>query len=511
MSKGTVKINILDVLKNQFCINIASNTSVRKDIDKIFNKNKLEYLKAYKESSIYKTKLTHTHTVDVVAYTEKLIGITEICLQNENYNDILDLYKKVCKKIYNNTKNIKKVDFSRDVFKYISPGYKGTDEVVMTLYMYYLLDKINDFEKELNVLVQVIMDINLIANYDETNFSKECVEGFIDDIKEMREYLGIHKRSYTAEELIQTILNADYKRYNKSKVLVPHEMATDILTIEKKGEIGKYIGSMEGLFKYLQINVSELSMKVTFTSGEIDRMLLNYKYAKMFNNFEDRDRNSFLIYIIYISTLNKAYSSLKDKYIQFVNEDYLVEIDNLEKSLSSAINKATIAENKYIEKEKYYTKREKELLDKISKLEKENINLKKEINDNNAIKQEVIKLRNLVFDSTIEDEVAVSKDDLNIDVLNDKRVVILGGNQSWVNNMKAILPNATFAGTEAKNSGLHFINKDSIVFINTKMKHSFYYKIKDVLEKINVDYFYIKSGTNIDLSLFSMLKNIEIR
>lgn len=511
MSENKITINVLDMLKNQFCINIASNISVRKDIDKIFNKNKLEYLKAYKESSIYKSKLTDTYTVDVATYTEKVVGITEICLKTKDYSDILNLYKKTFKKIYNNTKNIKKVNLRRDVFKYLSSGYKGTDEVLSTLYMYYLLDKVSDFESEISMLTQIIMDINILANYNETNFSKESAIRFLDDIKEMREYLGLHKRSYTAEDIIQTIINTDFERYNKSKILVPHERASSTLIVEKKGEIAKYIGAMEGLFKYLKINSSEICREVTFTSSEIDKMLLNYKYAQMFNSFEEKDRNAFLIYIIYISTLNKIYGSLKEKYIKLVNEDYLLEIDKLEKDLNTAINKASLAENRYLEKEKYYNNREKELLDKIARLEKENANLKKEIDENNSMKQEVIKLRNLIFDSSVDEEVAITQDDLNIEILNNKRVVVLGGNQSWINNMKQILPNAIFASSDAQNTNLHFINKDSIVFINTKMKHSFYYKIKDVLEKVNADYFYVKSGTNIELSLFSMVKNIELK
>ena len=224
-----------------------------------------------------------------------------------------------------------------------------------------------------------------------------------------------------------------------------------------------------------------------------------------------RDRNSFLIYVIYISTLNKIYGSLKDKYLKLVNEDYLIEVDSLEKKLNSAIYEASVAKEKYKEKEKLYKDKEKELLEKIAQLEKENANLKKEVEDNNAMKQEVIKLRNLVFDTSNSDnEVAVTEDDVDIEILNDKRVVVLGGNQSWINVMKQMLPNAIFASTEAQNGRLDFINKDSVVFINTKMKHSFYYKIKDVLAKVNADYFYIKPGSNIDLSLFDMVKNMEL-
>lgn len=146
---------------------------------------------------------------------------------------------------------------------------------------------------------------------------------------------------------------------------------------------------------------------------------------------------------------------------------------------------------------------------KIEKLERENLRLKQEVEENKDMRQEVIKLRNLVFNSSDTEDIAITQDDIDINTLNNKNTIILGGNQSWVNDMKKILPNATFAGIEARNTNLSFINKNSLVFINTKMKHSFYYKIKSVIEKIGIDYFYINSGSNIDKSLFVMDKYLN--
>lgn len=172
------------------------------------------------------------------------------------------------------------------------------------------------------------------------------------------------------------------------------------------------------------------------------------------------------------------------------------------------ISEANKEKEAFKEKEANYKKREEDLLAKIERLEKENSRLKQEIEENKDLKQEVIKLRNLVFDAS-DTDIAVTQEDIDTTVLNNKNVVILGGNQSWVNDMKKVLPNATFAGIEARNTNLGFINKNSLVFINTKMKHSFYYKIKSVIEKLGIDYFYINSGSNIDISLFTMSKSLN--
>ena len=95
--------------------------------------------------------------------------------------------------------------------------------------------------------------------------------------------------------------------------------------------------------------------------------------------------------------LQKGYNSLKKRYVKEFNEDYLINIDNLEKKLNNSIKSMKDKEEKYIEKNNYYTRREKELLDKIAKLEKENKSLKNQIKKDEPLKQEVVKLRNFVF------------------------------------------------------------------------------------------------------------------
>lgn len=505
----TAQIDIENLLKNQFCISIAGNLKSRREIDNIFNKNKLEYLKAYKSSSIYKSTSTEFCMADTARYAEKVIGIVEKGLSDNNYENILNLYKKCYKKIYNNTKSINKVSIRRDVAKYVSHGYEGNDEILSTIYVYKILDKLEDFESEVYLISELIKDIYICDNYSNTNFTKDKINIYIEDINKHREYLGLSKRSYTAENLIQTIISKDMERYNKSKILTPHEMTTNATYIEKVGEVGKYIGSMEGLFKYLGINSSALFKDTTFSSFEIDQLIFNYKLSVLFNSFKEEDRNPYLIFCIYIATFNKAYVSLKNNYLKLANEDYLLDIDKLENKLLKSISEANKERERFTEKEALYKKREEDLLAKIEKLEKENARLKEELEESKDMRQEVIKLRNLVFSADIDD-ITVTEDDVDIDVLNNKNTVILGGNQSWVNDMKKVLPNATFAGIEARNTNLSFINKKSLVFINTKMKHSFYYKIKSTIEKLGIDYFYINSGSNIDLSLFTMSKSLNL-
>lgn len=501
-----IDIDYRDFGKNVFCIAIASKTHIRKDIDKIFNKNKLVYMNYFKSSNIYKSPLNKTLLADDSLYAEKVLGILEYCLDNKDMKDIFDLYKKAHRRLYNGIKGIEDITLN-DIGKYLSPGVEGNYEFIATIYIFSLGNKEIKNANCITFTKVILDDLIQLSYYDKTNFSKNKMNQFAKELKELREYFGIEKGSYTGEELLDLILSKDTDRYNKSKALTPWEMIPvgNQHKIEKIGEVGKYIGAFEGLLKFLRINSADMMKRVSFTQSEINGMLLNYTYSVMFNSFKEDDRNLFLISVIYCTSLNKIYSSLKDNYLKALNEDFLEEIDSLQSKLENSIQKAKKAEESFKNKEDIFSKKEKELLDRIKELEKENKRLKQKIKEQEPLKQEVVKLRNVIFDEkSLDESILEENDEIDIEELNNEKVIIFGGNTSWVNNMKEKLPNAKFAGVEYRNTKLDFIRKDSIVFINTKMSHAFYYKIKDTLAKLNIDYYYINSSSNISNSLIHM-------
>ena len=506
-----IDINYRDFEKNLFCIAIASKAHVRKDIDKIFNKNKLVYMNCFKNSNIYKSPLSKTLLSDDSLYTEKVLGILEYGLENEDLSDIFDLYKKAHRRLYNGIKSIKNITI-KDMSKYLSVGVEGNYEFIATMYIFSLNGiQILD-ENALNFTKVILDDFIQLSYYDKTNFSKKKVDEFSKELKELREYFGLEKRSYTGEDLISAILKKDTDRYNTSKTLIPWEMISpsDQHRIEKIGEVGKYIGAYEGLFKFLRINSADMMKRVSFTPLEVNTMLLNYLYSVIFNSFTENDRNIFLVSVIYFSSLNKVYSSLKDNYLKALNEDFLEEISVLQTSLEDSIYKAKKAEESFKEKEARFLNREKELLERINQLEKENKRLKQDIKEQEPLKQEVIKLRNIVFEdlSNNEEEIKFSEE-VDLNELNKENVIIFGGNTTWVNNMKEKLPNAKFIGSEYINRKLDFVRKDSKIFINTKMPHAFYYKITDALYKTNAEYYYINNSSNINNSLTHMKEELN--
>ena len=112
-------------------------------------------------------------------------------------------------------------------------------------------------------------------------------------------------------------------------------------------------------------------------------------------------------------------------------------------------------------------------------------------------------------DLSVNEEEINFSEEVDLEELNNKNVIIFGGNTTWVNNMKEKLPNAKFIGSEYINRKLDFIRKDSKIFINTKMPHAFYYKITDALYKTNAEYYYINNSSNINNSLTHMKEELN--
>ena len=103
----------------------------------------------------------------------------------------------------------------------------------------------------------------------------------------------------------------------------------------------------------------------------------------------------------------------------------------------------------------------------------------------------------------------INESDLNLDVFKNKRIIIFGGTTCWVNKMREKLPQAIFISLNSKNPKLNFIDQYGYIFINTNINQNFYYKIKSITNKMNVNYYYIKNYDNINYSLKEMIDVVK--
>lgn len=515
--KAKLSIN-RDEMASIFCVCIAYKTNIRADIDKVFNKDKIAYIESYKNSSFYNNSIFQGEPIDTVIYAEKMAGLLEYADNTDNFDDIYDISKKAFRRIYNNIKNLDEVGFD-DVLKYVTNNFLGMMDAVSLTFIYLKLNSNFFFDEDsLSIFTGFLDDVTNIMTGRKQVFSKDILSDKKEFINEKRKYFGIPKGRITINSLFSKIIHHEVTRYNKNQKLFLDDLDNNFdniynnRNITERGEISKYIGALEGLIMYLNINSFTVFSTIEITSKEIDELLVALYYATDCNNLDEQDSRFYFIASLYMYALDKEYKKSKEKYLKDFSEDFVIENEKLQNRLKESISNANKIQHTYNEKSKEIEEKNKALLKEVEQLKKENKRLLQKVEDNENAKIENIKLRNYVFDNTdvnLEtDNEEENEEDLNLDILNNKNVVILGGSVPWMNKMKEKLPNATIANVESKHYELDFIHKDSIVFINTKMNHGFYYKIKNKINNLGLDYNYVHNYTNTYKSLKDMINKM---
>lgn len=144
--------------------------------------------------------------------------------------------------------------------------------------------------------------------------------------------------------------------------------------------------------------------------------------------------------------------------------------------------------------------RESELLRKIAELEKENKILKEDLKDYESIKREVVGLREKVYtESKLEGENELENKSVESmkDYLEDKEIVIIGGNPQWVGKLSKELPHVKFIEFKSISRYLTSLSKLERVYLNVEyFNHPTYYKLMNSLVGTKVKVHYLSGYSN---------------
>ena len=493
-----------DEIMSIYCLSIAYKIKSRRDIDKIFNENRLDYINAYKKSILYKSSFFECETIDVVQYAEKLAGIVMYEYHNKNtcFKNSIFIGERAFKKVINNLKQKKEKNFE-DIVKNTDNNWLGVLDTIAIMFLYSLKQDIltGDYKTK-KYLMDAFEDFRATMSFKENLNTKENKEKYKEEIKLMKNELGLNNMTYTMEKLIEAITTKEIKKQEEIKRLNNNLLIKktnevnieDYLSVTKEYDIEellnlvrdnglytRYIGILDGLLSYFRVNSFSSFTKNKIKANEVEELLLNSILAKEHCGLSEEETRLYFMASIFLFDVAKQYNDLKNKYLKDFNEDYIKEVEELKQQAIATKNKAKneidIANNKVsnIEKEKG------ELLDENEQLKREINRLKSELSDYKDAKIENIKLRNYVFkkenkiDEYENEEIKITDEDIN--KLNNKNIVILGGSVMWMRKMKEVLPNVNISNLDSKHYALDFLNEDSIVFINTDMNHGFYYKV----------------------------------
>ena len=490
--------NVANILL-MFSLYLSTYENVYDLINEIYKEKEIEYLNSYRNSMLYKTNAIKSFSYTSQIYSERILGILIHNLEKGCTHDIEKIAKKAIRKIYNNLKNKSSIS-NTDIFNMTDNG-KNVKDFYISMFLFTFEGKF-----KAKSLIEIMKNFYVeIASLIRTSEYVESFDAYIKDIKQnlndlikyIKKSLGIKNNTYLYRDL--------YRLFQ--------DLSPDI---EKKVNFHTIIYEMNGL------NISSMISSYYLTSKELDQIIINWVRGeadsyyisshqelrdKIFDLSKDIQLNGIseemivrLYYYIETFFIFKEYNSLKNDYIQFINEDYLLEKNQYINSIKLQHEKLVKIELDFNSKQKLLDIKEKELLDELKSLNKEKERLIKENQDLQGLKLEVNKLRECVFKKN-QSKYINEDEDIDISLINNKKIVIIGGNINWIKKMKEKLCECIFICDDNKNNDLKFIKNSEIVLINTNISHSLYYKIMNILNKSEVQYHYLYDTSNIDKSL----------
>ncbi|NFF75986.1 DUF2325 domain-containing protein [Clostridium sporogenes] len=464
---------------------LSTNKRTYKDIDKIYNEDKLKFIKLAKHNKFYNYTMSQEGSVEQEYYFKKALGILEGANIDE---DILEKLLLILKKgwkytytyIQNHNQIIPCIFLNRFVKKHKNIDNLSDDEFNSNFIVLLILS--NYFEKEIdsedemykNYIRSCAMRLEHYKNINRINLNNIT--------REQKEVINKLELKLKAHKKISATIPSSY-RLDQDKY---NGLLVDINKLTKEDKAFtpfEYIGDLE--------NISLISIVGNDFFKQRDIQELIYTYSQ-FQTKDTINYNEFLKYIypaIQIRYLFREYKKAK-KYF----------FENFDEELFEEINKKDM-ENKEIKKTNILLQDENERLKlELEKLEKENKQLKQELHERENYKSEVVSLREFIFN--LDDVEDFQKEQIEYDKLNSLNAIIIGGHAQWQNKMKEYLPNCKFISPDMLNFDTNILNNVDIVFIYTNyLNHAMYYKVIDIIRENKLRLEYLKSNINMEIVL----------
>ncbi|SJT09417.1 Uncharacterised protein [Clostridioides difficile] len=453
-------------------------------IDKYYSKNKLKYMDLAKKSIFYNSKIASEGSIIQEYYFKRALGI----LSSQENGTIFEIYKFGYRVAYNYVNSIQ-------IFK-------------ASNFLKKLLSKVNNFsDDELNG--NMLVAISLCGALEKEIDNSDIV------YKKMIDGLLLRNDSYSREVLSIDNLDKKYKKILSKielklkslylKEYIPSSYVLNIdatkgykgnnLTFLEKQILGlDYISNLEG------ISIISIVGKDIFKSKQIQELIL--AYLKVQDNIEDEnninyeDLFRFIIPAIDLRYWAREYKKAK----QFFFNNFDEELNEVMKEKEIEI-KELKKENLLLQDEKEKLKLELELL------QKDKNRLESEIKEQCTSKEELVQLRNFMFNQQQEQEEKVLIDE-SINLKNIK-AIIFGGHPNWILKMKEKLTNFEFIPANTINFNVSILDSYEYVFINTSfIGHAMYYKIIENLNRDN-KLRYI-NNVNVDRAIEDIKNSIKV-
>lgn len=336
---------------------------------------------------------------------------------------------------------------------------------------------VKEFEQHFNSVNVVGQLYDVITLRDTVEF--QSTKKYIDDLRKKEKYSGKVIKKLLAVQMIASLIN-------------DQEGLSTILTMDK------VYGKKERSLLNAIINIAMKQSGIgTITDADF---LIWYTMALIFQNYAN------------------LYNDAKKFYFKNNNETQTIEIRSLEKRVQEEQQKREECE-KYIEtlerrlqsihlEQKRAIKATTENLERIVRIKQARIvELEKKLEIASENVEELAKLREFVFESKEKFEPVEYKKSLG-EVIEGKKIVVIGGTDSWRNKIQNKYPQVvTYSGVTKSVDPDVVAGADFVFLMTGYMAHTVYDKIIERMRKEHILFDYI-GRTNSELLEQEMLEKI---
>lgn len=567
----TDKSSIFSHVKRYLIRALGTNDYLRKHIDEIYNKNEIQYYKAFLDFNIdkYDTEevALNKFTAITQEYVNKVVGIVEYGYKKNNLKEIEYLIKIGYKKLYNQIKNAEYVYVSKILKSFATKNEMDLKNyIAVALYLVlYLWEKEYELSEALvefighSHLVEIMINTAYDSRQDFIDKRKESigklyslfalkpnekirdtdVKSFINnsleriiirdsiDIEEkliketQKNSVAVLKRTSPNVQSIDEIIKKPSFEEFSEMILRKNDDKEESIK-DQAFDIAKESASTKTIFKYLVPVRETIEVLLGLSLGEIQKgVTINNEILELILGRADffiedgtYDKNTAELYIMYTLTvyaLTEKYKELQDRYLRGSKDEKIKILIEQERQLKLQDQKIQLEREDMEKKYLKLQKENEELKRSMENLQRELKEIKTRETEHQISKTELLALRELVYD--IEDKELEEFNERPLDDLlkeiQDEKIVVFGGHNSWKNRLKELFKNGVFYGVDDLNKDLTFIKNYDNIFINkVQNKHAYYYKIISYAEKYNKKVRFIDAN-NIEMAISELYRKLK--
>lgn len=490
MKEDNIK-NSYECRLNYFvCTSLCATKQAYKYIDKVYNSNKEKYNNFSINCSYY--NLANSRLLEEEMYFKKALGIITSGGEKEFYYILRMTYKKANLLI------------------------KNSGDIVRLNELPIKPDSMPEEEFLGNYAAAIILAQKEGKEIDEDDFFFRAFQEMVNLrmnplIQNSFKYSNIDKS--TRKQLRQVESNLCHKYPNMTKCLreLDFQKGYGKLDTEKINDYHRIAYALDYVYELEGLNIIPLLNNKPHSTSEEIQELINI-WVKCGGKVEESNYDALYSYIISSTKLKRILETYKDakrlyfKDIADIDKEELKEKDEM---ITKITQEKSDLEAKYKKTKTELEKENEELKEKLRLLENKNKQLEEEVKNEPHIKEELVELRNLMFN--LSEHVNIppvgNHKEVDINKLNSLNAVCIGGTESWINSMKEVLNNWVFLHAGFDNFDTALLKNKEYIFVNTVSNtHSMYYKAIENKEK-NTKIRYI-NALNKDRVLYEIEKNL---